>query len=116
MPTSFSHIQLYVTNLKRALLWYERVLAFTPAYVAEPHYARMLCEPMNLTIALHFAHDPKDVGRGAIPYLQSDDFDAFLARLKDLKVSVDEPRREGDSPRFTSFIDCEGNRWGVEEA
>src|SRR5947207_876138 len=115
MPTCFSHIQLYVTDLKRAMLWYQRVLDFQPQYVAEPHYARLHCDMMKLTIALHLAHDPADIGKGAMPYLQADEFDAMIERLKRQGVQVEEPRTEGSSPRFTSFLDSEGNRWGLEE-
>jgi hypothetical protein len=91
------------------------VLGFLPRYVAAPHYAQLTSDAMQFTIALHLAHDPSDVGRGAVPYLVSDQLDETIRQLREQKVQVDEPRREGDSPRFTSFKDSEGNYWGLQE-
>jgi predicted enzyme related to lactoylglutathione lyase len=113
---SFSHIQIYVHDLKRAMRFYQRVLGFLPEYVADPHYARLRSDAMQLVIALHAAHDAADVGHGAVAYLKSDQFDETIRELREQKVEVGEPRREGDSPRFTSFKDSEGNYWGLEEA
>src|SRR6266704_3352157 len=115
MTLSFSHVQLYVHDLKRAMRFYQRVLGFLPGYVAEPHYAQLHNDAMQFTIALHAAHEKDAVGRGAMAYLKSDQFDETIRELRELKVEVDEPRREGDSPRFTSFKDSEGNVWGLEE-
>ena len=112
----FSHVQVYVHDLKRAMRFYQRVLAFLPDYVADPHCARLHNDAMQLVIALHHAHVAGDVGHGAVAYLKSDQFDETIRELREQKVEVDEPRREGDSPRFTSFTDSEGNYWGLEEA
>jgi predicted enzyme related to lactoylglutathione lyase len=112
---SFSHVQIYVHDLKRAMRFYQRVLGFLPQYVAEPHYARLHSDAMQLTIALHHAHDANDVGHGAVAYLKSAQFDETIRELREQKVEVGDPRREGDSPRFTSFKDSEGNFWGLEE-
>jgi predicted enzyme related to lactoylglutathione lyase len=116
MALSFSHVQIYVHDLKRAMRFYQRVLGFLPDYVAEPHYAQLRNDAMQFTIALHAAHSPDDVGKGTVPYLKSDQFDEAIRGLREQKVEVDEPRREGDSPRFTSFKDSEGNLWGLQEA
>jgi len=116
MALAFSHVQLYVNDLKRAMRFYQRVLGFMPDYAAEPHYARLHSDAMQLVIALHHAHDAADVGKGTVAYLKSDQFDETIRELREQKVEVGEPRREGDSPRFTSFKDSEGNYWGLEEA
>ena len=116
MTLSFSHLQIYVHDLKRAMRFYQRVLGFLPDYVAEPHYARLHNDAMQLTIALHHARDANDVGHGTVAYLTSAMFDETIRELREQKVDVSEPRREGDSPRFTSFKDSEGNFWGLEES
>src|ERR1041384_6346619 len=115
MALTFSHVQIYVHDLKRAMRFYQRVLGFFPDYVAEPHYARLHNDAMQLVIALHHAHDAADVGHGPMAYLKSDEFDETIRELREQKVEVEEPRREGQSPRFTSFKDSEGNSWGLEE-
>ena len=116
MALTFSHIQLYVHDLSRAMRFYQRVLGFLPVYVAEPHYARLKSDAMRFSIALHASHEASDVGKGAVAYLVSDQFDETIRELREMKVEVPEPRREGNSPRFTSFVDSEGNSWGLEEA
>jgi predicted enzyme related to lactoylglutathione lyase len=116
MALTFSHVQLYVQDLSRAMRFYQRVLGFLPEYVAEPDYARLKSDAMQFCVALHHAHDASDVGKGAVPYLVSDRFDETIRELREKKVEVAEPRREGDSPRFTSFKDSEGNYWGLQEA
>ena len=116
MALSFSHVQVYVHDLKRAMRFYQRVLGFLPGYTAEPHYAQLHHDAMQLTIALHRAKSPGDVGRGAMPYLKSEQFDETIRELREQKVEVAEPRTEGDSPRFTTFKDSEGNWWGLQEA
>src|SRR5215211_4614449 len=113
MALSFSHVQIYVHDLKRAMRFYQRVLGFLPDYVAEPHYARLKNDAMQLTVALHAAHEQDAVGKGAMPYLRSDQFEQTVRLLREEKVEVAEPRREGESPRFTSFKDSEGNLWGL---
>src|SRR5213592_4932896 len=107
MALSFSHVQIYVHDLKRAMRFYQRVLGFLPGHVAEPHYAQLCNNAMQFTIALHAAQDEDAVGRGPMPYLKSDQFDETIRELRELKVQVEEPRREGESPRFTSFKDSE---------
>jgi|SRR4051812_763924 predicted enzyme related to lactoylglutathione lyase len=116
MSLSFSHVQLYVHDLKRAMRFYQRVLGFLPGYTAEPHYAQLRNDAMQFTIALHLSKGGDDVGRGPVPYLKSEQFDETIRELREAKVEVSEPRREGESPRFTSFKDSEGNVWGLEES
>src|ERR1700759_180797 len=116
MALTFSHIQLYVHDLSRAMRFYQRVLGFMPGYVAEPEYAALRNDAMQFSIALHKAHEASDVGNGPIPYLLSDELDETIRELREKKVQVDDPRREGDSPRFTTFKDSEGNDWGLQEA
>ncbi|MGZ5280405.1 MAG: hypothetical protein ACXWC9_10705 [Pseudobdellovibrionaceae bacterium] len=38
-----------------------------------------------------------------------------VKKLKDLRIEVGTPRREGESPLFTQFKDPDGNLWGIEE-
>ena len=116
MALTFSHVQLYVHDLSRAMRFYQRVLGFIPGYVAEPEYAQLRNDAMQFSIALHHAHEPSDVGAGPVPYLVSNQFDEEIRELREKKVEVDEPRREGDSPRFTCFKDSEGNYWGLQES
>ena len=116
MTLAFSHVQVYVHDLKRAMRFYQRVLGFMLDFAAEPDYARLHHDAMQLGLALHLAHDAGDVGHGTIAYLKSGQFDEAIRELREQKVEVDEPRREGESPRFTCFKDSEGNYWGLEEA
>ena len=106
----FSHAMIYVTNLDRAVEFYTEKLGFTPNFVVPGAFASLRHETMGCRIDLHPSEaDSKDVGFGPIPYFAARDFDAAVAALKEKGVKVGEPRREGDSPRFVTFWDSEGN-------
>jgi ribosomal protein S18 acetylase RimI-like enzyme/predicted enzyme related to lactoylglutathione lyase len=111
----FSHVMMYVKDMKRALEFYKGKLGFVPNFES-PHFSSLRHEKMGCRLDLHPSEaNSKDVGFGPIPYFLAKDFDGALAKLKKLGVKVGEPRREGDSPRFVSFWDSEGNALGLEE-
>ena len=113
----FSHVMMYVENLARAVDWYCRVLEFTPNFVADDHFASLRHDAMGCRLDLHPTETGgKDVGYGPIPYFLVEDIDAALTSLKDKDVKVSDPRREGQSPRFATFWDSEGNALGLEES
>lgn len=116
MLKRFSHVMMYVTDLDRAVRWYGENLEFAPRFVAPGAYASLAHEGIGCRLDLHPTEtDGKDVGHGPIPYFVVDDLDAAAAALAGKGVKVGEIRREGDSPRFMTFWDSEGNALGLEE-
>lgn len=111
----FSHVMLYVNDIQRALAFYKGTLGFA-ANFESPHYASLWHDAMKCRLDLHASEaNSRDVGFGPMPYFAARDFDGALARLKAAGVKVGQPRREGDSPRFVTFWDSEGNALGLEE-
>lgn len=117
MFKKFSHPMLYVNDLGRAVAWYKDKLGFKENFVAPNAYASLRHEGMNFRLDLHPTEaNSKDVGFGAIQYFLADDFDRVVETLKSNGVKVGTPKREGDSSRFVTFWDSEGNALGIEEA
>lgn len=111
-----SHPMLYVNDLARAVEWYKKVLGFKENFVSPDAYASLRHEGMGCRLDLHPSEaDAKDVGFGAIVYFEPHDFDGAIDELKKKGVKVGTPRREGESPRFVTFWDSEGNALGLLE-
>ena len=70
---------------------------------------------MKLRLDLHPDAKGENVGRGAMVYFTATDLDASVGSLRQRGVTVSDPRRRGDSPRFTEFADSEGNPLGLYE-
>jgi predicted enzyme related to lactoylglutathione lyase len=111
----FSHVMLYVKDMDRAATWYQETLGFTVRYLAAPRYASLLHEAMQLRLDLHPDDQLQNVGRGAMVYFAAVDLDIAVASLRSRGVVVSDPRRRGESPRFTEFADSEGNPLGLYE-
>lgn len=112
----FSHTMLYVNDLSRAVAWYQETLGFLPNFVIPGAYASLRHDGMKMRLDLHPTEaKSKDVGFGAITYFAVDDIDSAIAALKDKGAKVGEPKKEGNSPRFVTFWDSEGNALGLEE-
>lgn len=111
----YSHIMLYVNDMERAAGWYRNVLGFAVQYMAAPHYATLRHESMDLRLDLHPDPGGHNVGHGAMIYFTDPDLDAAVALLRRQGVHVSEPRSRGNSPRFTEFVDSEGNVLGLYE-
>ena len=111
-----SHVMIYVNDIHRALESNQYTLGLQ-ANFESPHYASLRHDGMKCRLDLHPTEaDSKDVGFGPIPYFTAKDFDGAIAQLKKAGVKVGQPKREGDSPRFVTFWDSEGNALGIEEA
>ena len=112
----FSHPMMYVKDLDRAVKFYTETLGFTPNFVVPNAYASLRHEGMGCRIDLHpLEADSREVAFGPVPYFAAKDFDGAIASLIEKGVKVSEARREGDSPRFVTFWDSEGNALGIEE-
>lgn len=111
----FSHVMLYVKDMDRAARWYRETLGFTVRYLAAPQYASLLHEGMQLRLDLHPDPQLQNVGRGGMIYFAAVDLDVAVASLRSRSVVVSDPRRRGESPRFTEFADSEGNSLGLYE-
>jgi predicted enzyme related to lactoylglutathione lyase len=108
---------LYVTNLARAVEWYKSKLGFKENFLVPNAYASLRHEEMGFRLDLHPTEaNSKDVGFGAINYFVAKDFDQAIAELQKKGVKVGTPKREGESSRFVTFWDSEGNALGIEEA
>lgn len=117
MFKKFSHPMLYVNDLARAVEWYKTKLGFKENFVAPNAYASLRHEEMGFRLDLHPTEsNSKDVGFGAIHYFLAQDFDQAVETLKEKGVKVGAPKREGNSQRFVTFWDSEGNALGIEEA
>ncbi len=117
MFKKFSHPMLFVNDLARAVDWYKTNLGFTENFVAPGHYASLRHDGMNFRLDLHPSEaNSKDVGFGAIHYFVAEDFDKAIEGLKSKGIKVGTPKKEGNSPRFVTFWDSEGNALGIEEA
>jgi predicted enzyme related to lactoylglutathione lyase len=113
---SYSHPMLYVNDLARAVAWYKDVLGFEARFVVPGAYASLYNADLKMRLDLHPTEaDSKDVGFGAITYFTTKNVDAAVMALKERGVKVGTPRTEGESTRFVSFWDSEGNTLGLEE-
>lgn len=116
MLKKFSHPMLYVNDLGRAVAWYKDKLGFKENFVVPGEYASLRHEGMGFRLDLHPSEaDSKDVGFGSIQYFLATDFDQAVEALKSKGVEVGKPQRAGNSPRFVTFWDSEGNALGIEE-
>ena len=116
MLKRFSHIMVYVADLNRAVVWYAEHLGFAPRFVVPGAYASLRHENLDCRLDLHPTEaDGQDVGFGPIPYFEVTELDEYLSVLKRRGVRVGEPKREGNSPRFVTIWDSEGNAIGLEE-
>ena len=115
MFSGFSHVMLYVNDIERATKWYQEKLGFKPNFIT-PHYASLQLEQIEFRLDLHPTEpNSKDVGFGAITYFKVKDINATIANLKQLDIKVGEAKQEGDSSRFATFWDSEGNALGLLE-
>ena len=117
MFKKFSHPMLYVNDLGRAVNWYKETLGFKENFVDPNAYASLRHDEMNFRLDLHPTEaNSKDVGFGAIQYFVANDFDSTIESLKKKGVKVGTPKKEGNSGRFVTFWDSEGNALGIEES
>jgi catechol 2,3-dioxygenase-like lactoylglutathione lyase family enzyme len=117
MFKKYSHPMLYVKDLNRAVEWYKSILGFKEIFVAPYAFASLCHDGMNFRLDLHPTEaDSKDVGFGAINYFIANYFDGALESLRAKGVKVGTPKREGESARFVTFWDSEGNALGIEES
>lgn len=113
----FSHVMMFVGELERAVAWYTGKLGFAVNFVAPGAYASLRHEAMGFRLDLHPSEaDGRDVGFGPMPNFAVADLDRALAELEARGVKVSPPRRQGDSPRFATIWDSEGNALGLEES
>lgn len=116
MFKKLSHPMLYVNDLERAVAFYTDKLGFKTKFHHPKAYASLFHEGMSCRLDLHPTEaNSKDVGFGPIIYFTTDNMNRDLTSLKELGIKASEPRREGDSPRFVTFWDSEGNALGLEE-
>ena len=114
MLSAFSHVMLYVNDVDRAAKWYEKHLGFKPRQMYAPHYGILFHDGIKFRLDLHPANtDSGNIGHGPQVYFTCDDLDATVASLRSAGVSVEDPRSEGGSARFTSFKDGDGNVLGL---
>ena len=116
MLKAFSHCMLYASDLHRAVAFYCSNLGFTERFVAGDEFASLWHPDLALRIDIHAlpGHQGSDMV-GPIPYFLCDNIQTTLDRLRGAGLTVSEPRREGDSPWFATFLDSEGNVLGVEQ-
>jgi predicted enzyme related to lactoylglutathione lyase len=116
MLKRMSHVMMYVADLDRAVGWYEDKLGFARRFVAPGAYASLQHAEAGCRVDLHPTEATgRDVGFGPMPYFVVSDIEAALGTLKERGVKVGEPKREGESPRFATIWDSEGNALGLQE-
>ncbi len=110
------HPMIYVYDLNRAVDFYKNILGFNVRFQHGEFFASLIHPNTNLRIDLHPTEaNGKDVGFGTIVYFDSKNFDQTFEYLKNKNVKVGTPKTEGDSGRFVTFYDSEGNALGLEE-
>jgi catechol 2,3-dioxygenase-like lactoylglutathione lyase family enzyme len=116
MFESFSHVMLFAADLDRAVNWYCATLGFTPNFVVPGHYASLRHESLRMRLDLHPTEEEgADVGHGPMPFFAVADIAAALAALKEKGAKTGSIQQQGQSPRFATFWDSEGNALGMEE-
>jgi catechol 2,3-dioxygenase-like lactoylglutathione lyase family enzyme len=118
MFDKLSHVMLFVHDMKRATTWYCQNLGFAVVF-GHDQFTMLSHHATGIRVDLHATRqDGVPKGRdpeAPLPYLATKTFDDTLAKLRSMGITTTEPRSEGGSPRFLSFIDSEGNAWGLEE-
>jgi catechol 2,3-dioxygenase-like lactoylglutathione lyase family enzyme len=110
------HPLIFVLDMNRAVAFYRDILGFKVVFQHETFFASLIHEESKMRIDLHPSEaDGKDVGYGAIIYFETNNFDENYEYLISKNVKAQAPRREGDSNRFVTFFDSEGNAIGFEE-
>ncbi len=103
--------------MERAIGFYTKTLGFTVRYRGGDGFASLFHAGMECRVDLHsLTGSPQAIGNGPLPYFLASAFDDAIRSLRAAGVEVNEPRSEGNSPRFTAFKDSEGNWIGLEEA
>lgn len=116
MFKKLSHPMMYVTDLERAVKFYTEKLNFKVSFHHPEAFASLFHEGMKQRLDLHPTEaNSKDVGYGPIIYFQTDNIERDLALLRSAGVKTSDPKSEGNSPRFATFWDSEGNALGMEE-
>lgn len=111
-----THPMIYVHELNRAVDFYKNILGFNVRFQHGEFFASLIHPNTNLRIDLHPTEaNGKDVGFGTIVYFDTKEFDLTFEYLKSKNVKVGTPKTEGDSGRFVTFYDSEGNALGLEE-
>jgi len=116
MLKAFSHCMLYASDLHRAVECYCGKLGFTERFIAGDEFASLWHPHLELRLDIHAlpGHQGSDMA-GPIPYFLCDDILATRDELRAAGLVVSDPRREGDSPWFSTFLDSEGNVLGIEQ-
>lgn len=116
MFKKFSHPMLYVNDLERAVAFCKDKLGFGVSFHHPKSYASLFHKNMACRLDIHPTEaGSKGIGFGAIIYFVTENIDRDIAALKECGIKVGEPRLEGNSPRFVTFWDSEGNALGLEE-
>ena len=116
MFTAISHTMMFTLDHSRAVKWYVEMLDFKVRFEAPGHYASLSHPTLNYRLDLHPSEaSGKDVGHGPMLYFKTADIEATLSELAAKGIKVSAARREGNSPRFATFWDSEGNALGLEE-
>ncbi len=114
MFKGLSHIMIYSVKHAESVKWYCEKFGFEIDYNAPGEYSSLHHKEMG-RLAIHATEQNGDCGVGPLPYFLVEDIHQTVQKLKDLKIEVGTPRREGESPLFTQFKDLDGNLWGIEE-
>lgn len=114
MFKGLSHIMIYSIKHAESVKWYCDKLGFEVDYNSPGAYASLHHNVLG-RLAIHATSSAADCGVGPLPYLMVEDIHQTVQKLKDLKIEVGTPRKEGESPLFTQFKDLDGNLWGIEE-
>ena len=115
MFLALSHIMFYVENVDASIDWYIKNLGFERVFSSK-YYGSVKNSKLNLQFDFHLTEET-EFSRclPPVPYFSSDDIDSDVENLKAKGIAVDPIRSEENSPRFTSFQDCDGNWLGIVE-
>ncbi|MBT3784197.1 VOC family protein [bacterium] len=116
MFKGLSHVMFYVEDVEKTIGWYEEVLGFKRNFFSE-WYGSARHDEMGVQFDFHKT-DTADFSRcyPPVPYFSTEDFDEDSRALVDRGLKLEEIRSEGESQRFTTFQDCDGNWLGLIES
>ncbi len=115
-----AHVEIPVTDIKRAITFYEKVFGIVFGEIVEVHGNRMAYFPFEAgkdgaSGALAEGEVYVPTIHGAIVYLSVDDIDQIIAKATELGSEVLFPKTPvGENSFVAEIMDSEGNRIAIQ--
>ena len=115
MQTKFAFICYPVTNLDRAVEFYQKVLKKEPLFITDD-WAEFKLEGQRLALQkVNPSAQPSSVSTGAIIYFHAKPIEGFVFRLKELDTPLIGNIEIHSYGKLARFLDPDGNILGLYE-